>query len=105
MPMYEYRCGDCEVVSEFLMKMSDPTPKVCPNCGSEGKLSKIMSMTGFQLKGGGWYDQGYDGKSNQKPESKSSEKAGDKKSESTSKSAKPESSSSSETSKPSKKSD
>lgn len=67
MPIYEYRCQSCEKRLEFQMKMSDPHPKICPNCGSENTLKKLMSQTAFQLKGGGWYNQAYDGKSNQKP--------------------------------------
>ena len=52
MPLYEYRCSECEQVSEFNMKMSDPTPDSCPNCGAKASLSKIMSQTAFHLKGG-----------------------------------------------------
>ncbi|MBC7530609.1 MAG: zinc ribbon domain-containing protein [Oligoflexus sp.] len=63
MPIYEYRCKDCGKVSEFQMKMSDPNPDVCPTCGNPS-LSKIMSLPSFQLKGGGWYSDAYDGKSN-----------------------------------------
>ncbi|RZA25553.1 MAG: zinc ribbon domain-containing protein [Proteobacteria bacterium] len=63
MPIYEYRCKDCGNVSEFQMKMSDPHPSTCPTCG-HNTLSKIMSLPSFQLKGGGWYSDAYDGKSN-----------------------------------------
>ena len=63
MPIYEYRCKDCGKVSEFQMKMSDPNPEACPSCG-HAALSKIMSLPSFQLKGGGWYSDAYDGKSN-----------------------------------------
>ena len=70
MPIYEYECQNCGEVSEMRMKMSDPHPEVCPKCQG-GPLSKLMSSTAFHLKGGGWYQQGYDGKSNKKPESKS----------------------------------
>ncbi len=66
MPLYEYRCGECREVSEFRMKISDPHPTDCPACGQQS-LRKIISNTAFQLKGGGWYNEGYDGRSNQKP--------------------------------------
>jgi putative FmdB family regulatory protein len=71
MPLYEFRCGECAKVSEFQLKMSDPSPTTCPVCG-QGTLTKIMSLPAFQLKGSGWYKDSYDGKSNKKPESSSS---------------------------------
>ncbi len=71
MPLYEFRCGECAKVSEFQLKMSDPSPTTCPACG-KGTLTKIMSLPAFQLKGSGWYKDAYDGKSNKKPESSSS---------------------------------
>ena len=63
MPLYEFKCSNCEKVSEFNLKISDTYPDVCPKC-KQGALSKIISQTAFQLKGGGWYAEGYDGKSN-----------------------------------------
>lgn len=67
MPLYEYKCEKCETVSEFHMKMSDPHPEQCPSCGASS-LRKIISQSAFQLKGGGWFADSYDGKSNKKPE-------------------------------------
>ena len=72
MPIYEFRCKECDKVSEFQMKMSDANPQICPACGQAG-LSKIMSMPSFQLKGGGWYSDAYDGKSNKAVSSPKSE--------------------------------
>ena len=40
-----------------MQKMSDLPLKKCPDCG--GKLLKKLSATAFQLKGGGWYKDGY----------------------------------------------
>jgi predicted nucleic acid-binding Zn ribbon protein len=34
----------------------------CPKCGGESK--KIISLSSFHLKGGGWYVTDYKGKSN-----------------------------------------
>jgi len=34
----------------------------CPKCGGEAK--KIISLSSFHLKGGGWYVTDYKGKSN-----------------------------------------
>jgi putative FmdB family regulatory protein len=57
MPLYEYRCLKCGHQLEVLQKFSDRPLRRCPEC--PGKLEKLISRTSFQLKGGGWYDQGY----------------------------------------------
>lgn len=57
MPVYEYECKACEKVFEVQQKMSDDPMKECPEC--KGPVNKIMSMNSFQLKGGGWYADGY----------------------------------------------
>lgn len=83
MPIYEYRCNDCGKIAEFQMKISDPHPVDCPACG-HAALKKIMSLPAFQLKGGGWYADAYDGKSNRKADSsESSSTPSESKSEST----------------------
>jgi putative FmdB family regulatory protein len=55
MPIYEYACKACGHETEIMHKISDPTPKKCPECGKP-KLIKQMSATGFRLGGGGWYE-------------------------------------------------
>lgn len=62
MPIYEYRCDACSEVSEFWMKISDPTPAECPKC-HKGPMQKKVSQTAFVLEGGGWYSEGYSAKS------------------------------------------
>ena len=57
MPVYEYECTDCRKVFEIQQKMADAPLTVCPEC--EGAVKKLMSMSSFQLKGGGWYADGY----------------------------------------------
>lgn len=57
MPIYEYRCNRCSHEAEVWARMSDPPPE-CPECDA-GAMSKRVSLTSFQLKGGGWYAQGY----------------------------------------------
>ena len=57
MPVYEYECPTCEKVFEVQQKISDEALKNCPDCG--GEVKKIVSMSSFQLKGGGWYSDGY----------------------------------------------
>jgi len=59
MPLYEYRCEGCERVIEVRQKFSDASLTTCETCGAS--LKKLISQTGFTLKGGGWYQQGYSG--------------------------------------------
>jgi putative FmdB family regulatory protein len=71
MPLYEYQCEACENQFEIQQKLSEAPLKKCPSCG-DGRLSKLISPTSFQLKGGGWYKDLY---SSTRPESKKSESA------------------------------
>ena len=57
MPVYEYECKACEKVFEVQQKMADAPLTQCPECS--GSITKLMSMSSFQLKGGGWYADGY----------------------------------------------
>jgi putative FmdB family regulatory protein len=57
MPVYEYECRECEKVFEVQQRISDDPIKICPDC--QGEVKKLMSMSSFQLKGGGWYADGY----------------------------------------------
>ena len=60
MPIYEYKCanGDCQEVSEKLRKVSEADDQVpCPKCGAT--TQRKVSLSSFQLKGGGWYKDGY----------------------------------------------
>jgi len=57
MPVYEYECKACEKILEVQQRMSDDPLSQCPDCG--GAVTKIMSRSSFQLKGGGWYADGY----------------------------------------------
>lgn len=57
MPVYEYECKTCEKVFEVQQKIADEPMKECPEC--HAPVTKLMSMSSFQLKGGGWYADGY----------------------------------------------
>ena len=57
MPVYEYECSGCEKVFEVQQRLSEKPLSVCPTCG--GQVRKLISMSSFQLKGGGWYSDGY----------------------------------------------
>jgi putative FmdB family regulatory protein len=54
MPIYEFLCARCGKVVEAFQKVGDPPPRRCDACGGR-KLSKLVSRSAFQLKGGGWY--------------------------------------------------
>lgn len=58
MPIYEYICTGCGKKHEEMQKLSDKPLRKCPKCGAL-KLKKALSLSGFQLKGGGWYKDGY----------------------------------------------
>jgi putative FmdB family regulatory protein len=57
MPIYEYRCNDCNNQFELRQKFSDPPADRCSKCG--GTVRKIVSATSFSLKGAGWFGDGY----------------------------------------------
>ncbi len=65
MPIYEYQCEACMEVLEVIQKVSDDPMETCPSCQSNS-LKKKTSMSAFHLKGGGWYKDGYGGKSDEK---------------------------------------
>ena len=60
MPIYEYKCAECENHIERMQKVSDEPLTVCETCG--GKLEKQWSLSGFQFKGAGWYVSDYSDK-------------------------------------------
>ena len=66
MPIYEYECAKCGKRFEVTQKISDAPLKKHEGCG--GKVERVISGSGFILKGGGWYKDLY-----------SSSKKGDKK--------------------------
>ena len=58
MPIYEYRCESCGERFEKLVRLDAPTPE-CPSCGADDEVKKLVSASGFVLKGGGWYKDHY----------------------------------------------
>ena len=87
MPIYEYRCTKCGHLIEIIQKLSDRPLRKCSECS--GRLEKLVSRASFQLKGGGWYSEGYTSGGGKKSETKT---------ETPSKSTKKDSSSSSKSS-------
>lgn len=66
MPLFEYKCSACNETSELLQKHEEGTPSECPLCNAEGSLERQLSLSSFQLKGGGWYKDGYSKKPTKK---------------------------------------
>lgn len=52
MPIYEYRCLECEEKFEKLVRsMNNPTSEVkCPKCGG-WKVEKLLSAFGLRISG------------------------------------------------------
>ena len=61
MPIYEYECTSCCKVIEVIQRMTEDPLTNCPDCS--GPVYKLVSRSSFQLKGGGWYADGYSSKS------------------------------------------
>lgn len=76
MPIYEYRCAGCKKNFELIQKFSDDPHAACPKCGKKAK--RLISQTSFLLKGGGWYKDGYSGKSVGEKTEKTAEKKTEK---------------------------
>ena len=67
MPIYEFRCTECDEISEEMLSFRDKTKTIkCPICNN--KSEKIMSLGSFHLKGSGWYKDGYGKRSASKEE-------------------------------------
>ena len=67
MPIYEYKCTQCDHRLEKLQRMSDDPLKDCPECENPS-LTKLVSASSFKLKGTGWYETDF--KNNKKSETK-----------------------------------
>jgi len=57
MPIYEYNCAKCNKYFEVVQKITDNTSANCPICHTPAK--RLISASAFNLKGGGWYKDGY----------------------------------------------
>ena len=70
MPLYSYYCVICDDLYENMRSIKQRDIKlVCPLCNE--LCGRILDLSSFQLKGGGWYKDGYGSK---KPEPKEEEK-------------------------------
>jgi putative FmdB family regulatory protein len=63
MPIYEYECDKCGVTFEAMQSISAKPLKTCNGLGCDdkdnGKVRRIVSASGFILKGSGWYASDY----------------------------------------------
>lgn len=79
MPIYEYRCQSCNVVSEALVR-SGKEPVDCPECGAEESLKRLISRAGIIFKGSGFYVNDSKGASKSSSTSASSDTSSSEKS-------------------------
>ncbi len=63
MPIYEYECDKCGSVFEAMQAISAKPLKTCNGLGCDdkdnGKVRRLVSASGFILKGSGWYTSEY----------------------------------------------
>lgn len=59
MPVYEYKCKNCNERITVKQGIKDPHLVVCPHCGQES-LERLISLSGFELKGSGWFGRSAD---------------------------------------------
>ena len=57
MPLYEFKCRDCEEVFEVRQEWKAPFPP-CPQCGS-GEVKKVLHAAALVFKGSGWHVNDY----------------------------------------------
>lgn len=55
MPIYAFRCADCDHDFDRLQKLSDPDPEACPACGAAA-VRRQLTAPSFRLAGSGWYE-------------------------------------------------
>jgi len=60
MPIYEYVCNKGHEF-EASQRMNDEPLSRCQLGGCRAQARRVISRSGFTLKGGGWYADGYHG--------------------------------------------
>ncbi|MBN1382403.1 MAG: zinc ribbon domain-containing protein [Deltaproteobacteria bacterium] len=71
MPIYEYKCQKCGKEFDVFQKITDPAVTSCKFC--KGRVSKLISLSSFHLKGSGWYVTDYGGKKTNQTDTKKEE--------------------------------
>ncbi len=59
MPIYEYECEKCGITFEAMQSISAKPLTKCESEKCKGKVKRLVSASGFILKGGGWYATDY----------------------------------------------
>jgi putative FmdB family regulatory protein len=66
MPLYVFKCAACDREQEVMQKFEDAYPycsdEECHKASSKKGLAtvtRVLGHTSFQLKGSGWYRDGY----------------------------------------------
>ena len=59
MPIYEYECEKCNTTFEAMQSVSAKPLKNCTVLSCKGKVHRLVSASGFILKGSGWYTSDY----------------------------------------------
>jgi putative FmdB family regulatory protein len=57
MPIYVYRCADCDAETERRQGFSDAPLTTCDDCG--GRLRRVLQPAGVIFKGSGFYSTDY----------------------------------------------
>ena len=71
MPLYDYRCKNCDHQFEIQQAFTDDALTTCPECG--GALKKVFSPVGISFKGSGFYKNDSRGSSTSTSPASSSE--------------------------------
>lgn len=56
---YDYKCLACGFEWEHEAKITDQPLKECPECKKKKAQRQVSGGLGFQLKGSGWFKDGY----------------------------------------------
>ena len=73
MPLYTYQCYECGKVQEVMrpVKIRDKSI-ACDHCMCASE--RIIDLAAFQLRGGGWFKDGYSKKPKPKPKKEEKKK-------------------------------
>lgn len=59
MPLYSYECSNCGWSGDLISSHTDRDKKSCQECKNDLTRDIINKGTSFDLKGSGWFKDGY----------------------------------------------